>query len=153
MKPMEVESVIGAFMLIRGGAWRALGGLDERYFFFFEETDFCLQALRRGWKTFHLPAVQVWHEQGRTAKEMPVPVRIEYWRSRYAFFRKNHNWTVRWLLAAGLSVKLAVGWPGSWLGMVFAPGKDGSWRERGRIQAELFKWHLRGCPVEMGLPK
>ena len=76
--PVPVETVIGAFMLIRAELWRELGGFDERYFFFFEETDFCLQARRRGWQVFHLPQVQVWHEQGKeSAKpEVPVPVRI-----------------------------------------------------------------------------
>ena len=49
-EPVEVETIVGAFMLIRREAWEALGGLDERYFFFLEETDFCLQARRRGWR-------------------------------------------------------------------------------------------------------
>ncbi len=43
-EPAPVESVIGAFMLIRRRVWDEIGGFDERYFFFFEETDFCLQA-------------------------------------------------------------------------------------------------------------
>lgn len=150
-EPLVVESVVGAFMLIRAETWRALGGLDERYFFFFEETDFCLQARRRGWKTQHLPQVLVWHEQGRSTRDHSVPARIEYWRSRYIYFRKNHNRMVRWTLAAGLGLRLAVDWLSSWLGMVFSRGTG--WRERCRVQTALFKWHLRGCPVEMGLPK
>jgi len=72
MEPIEVESVIGAFMLIRRSGWQTLGGLDERYFFFFEETDFCVEARRQGWKIFHLPQVQVWHEQGRSASQAPA---------------------------------------------------------------------------------
>ena len=148
-EPVAVESVIGAFMLIRADTWKALEGLDERYFFFFEETDFCLQARRRGWKTFHLPQTLVWHEQGRSAKELPAPARIEYWRSRYAYFRKNHNRLVRGALAAGLGARLAIGWLGSVLGILVSA----DWRERCRVQTALFKWHLRGRPLEMGLPK
>jgi len=150
-EPLAVESVVGAFMLIRSETWRALGGLDERYFFFFEETDFCLHALRRGWKTQHLPQVLVWHEQGRSTRDLNAPARIEYWRSRYIYFRKNHNRIVQWALAAGLGLRLAVDWLSSWLGMVFSRGAG--WRERCRVQTALFKWHLRGRPVEMGLPK
>jgi len=150
-EPLAVESVVGAFMLIRSETWRALGGLDERYFFFFEETDFCLHALRRGWKTQHLPQVLVWHEQGRSTRDLTAPARIEYWRSRYIYFRKNHNRIVQWALAAGLGLRLAVDWLSSWLGMVFSRGTG--WRERCRVQTALFKWHLRGRPVEMGLPK
>ena len=50
--PVEVETVVGAFLLIRKEVWDKLGGLDERYFFFFEETDFCLQARRRGQRVY-----------------------------------------------------------------------------------------------------
>src|SRR5215471_19234668 len=53
--PIEVETVVGAFMLIRKSVWDALGALDERFFFFFEETDFCLQVRRKNLRVMHLP--------------------------------------------------------------------------------------------------
>ena len=86
--PVDVETVVGAFMLIRRLDWDAHGGLDERFLFFFEETDFCRQVRRAGRRVVHLPEVRVWHEQGATAKKVSAAARIEYWRSRYAYFKK-----------------------------------------------------------------
>ena len=54
-EPLEVESVIGACMFIRSECLAGVGGFDERFFFFLEETDFCRQVRARGWKVCHLP--------------------------------------------------------------------------------------------------
>jgi GT2 family glycosyltransferase len=152
-EPLEVESVVGAFMLVRASVWKELGGLDERYFFFLEETDFCAQARRRGWKVFHLPQVQVWHEQGKSAGQFGAAARVEYWRSRYLYFRKNSNCGVRMALRAGLSLRLAADWLASALlsGLTF--GRSTRWRNRHRLNTTLWRWHLRGQPLEMGLPR
>jgi len=151
--PTEVESVIGAFMLIRGSLWTELGGLDERYFFFFEETDFCLQARANGWKVFHLPQAQVWHEQGKSTKQIPVGARIEYWRSRYAYFRKHHGKPAFALLALGLGLRLLVDWASSLLVIIVSLGTNTRWREKHAAQTGVLTWHLRGCPPEWGLPR
>jgi GT2 family glycosyltransferase len=151
-QPVEVESVIGAFMLIRRAVWEKLGGLDERYFFFFEETDFCLQARRHGWKVFHLPQVRVWHEQGRSAGQMPTGARIDYWRSRYAFFKKNRSLPAWVLLRAGLCARLLVNWLSSGLFTLATLG-GARWRQRWHTHSTLLRWHLAGCPDSMGLPR
>jgi hypothetical protein len=151
-QPVEVESVIGAFMLIRRAAWEKLGGLDERYFFFFEETDFCLQARRHGWRVFHLPQVRVWHEQGRSAGQMPAGARIDYWRSRYVFFKKNCGLPARVLLRAGLCARLLVNWLFSGVSTLATLG-GARWRLRWHTYSTLLRWHLAGCPDGMGLPR
>jgi hypothetical protein len=151
--PIEVETVVGAFMLIRKSAWDALGGLDERYFFFFEETDFCLQVRRRGWQVFHLPAVHVRHDQGQTAKQVSTGARIEYWRSRYAYFAKNHRLLTRIILAIGLLLRLLVNSFTAGLFALATLGKNVRWRERWRVCFALLGWHLRGCPRNTGLPR
>ena len=146
-EPVAVESVVGAFMIIRRETWDAIGGLDERYFFFLEETDFCLQARRRGWKVMHLPQVHVWHGQGQTAKRVPVSVRIEYWRSRYRYFAKNHGSITYVVLTAGLCVRLIVNWLVS--GLLY--GKNERWRNKWQINHALIRWHLCGRPDYVGL--
>ena len=45
--PIEVETVVGVFVFARKSIWVEFGGLDERFFFFFEETDFCLQVRKK----------------------------------------------------------------------------------------------------------
>ncbi|MFZ1072427.1 MAG: glycosyltransferase family 2 protein [Verrucomicrobiia bacterium] len=151
--PVEVETIVGAFMLIRKAAWDALGGLDERYFFFFEETDFCLRARRRGFRVFHLPDVRVWHGQGQTARQVSVEARIEYWRSRYAYFANNHHLPTRLILAAGLLLRLLLDLLAAGLCALATLGQNAGWRERWRICSALAGWHLLGCPKEDGLPR
>jgi len=146
-EPMVVESVIGAFFLTRRDLWNQLGGLDERYFFFLEETDYCLRVQNSGFKVQHLPQMEVWHDQGQTAKKVHIPARIEYWRSRYLYFELHHGPCNRWLLACGLLLRLGVGFAGN---LILAIFKD-KYREKCALQIELILWHLRGCPANGGL--
>jgi GT2 family glycosyltransferase len=152
-EPLEVESVIGACMFIRTGVWKALGGFDERFFFFLEETDFCRQVRAHGWKVCHLPQAQAWHAQGQSAGQTPASVRIEYWRSRYAYFRKNSGRLTRGVLRIGLCLRLFADWLASGLAVVATAGRSARWRQRWNLTSALWRWHFRKCPIEMGLPR
>jgi GT2 family glycosyltransferase len=151
--PVDVETVVGAFMLIRKEVWDQLGGLDERFFFFFEETDFCLQVYRAGLRVMHLPDIRVWHDQGQTAKQISAAARIEYWRSRYAYFRKHRGTGMRLVLRAGLGARLLVDTLGSGLLTLLTFGCSGRWRGKFNVQWCLVVWHCRGCPEGPGLPR
>jgi len=152
-EPLEVESVIGAFFLARRSVWDELGGLDERYFFFLEETDFCLRARQAGFSAVHLPQVRVWHGQGQTARRNLAGARIEYWRSRYAYFARHRPIPVGLLLRAGLLLRLAVDAIVSGLLTALSLGQSRRWRDKFAVHRALVWWHLRGCPAEMGLPR
>ena len=151
--PIEVETVIGAFMLVRRELWDLLGGLDERFFFFVEETDFCFQARRRGCKVMHLPHVLVGHGRGQSAKQVLPAARIEYWRSRYAYFLKNYGWPTRLILRTGLMLRLVVDWIAAIVATVMTLGFSERWRNRLEVCSVLLWWHLRGCPASAGLPR
>lgn len=151
--PLAVETVIGAFMLIRREVWDRLGGFDERYFFFFEETDLCLGTVRAGWKVVHLPEVRVWHHQGGTAKKVSAAARIEYWRSRYRYFRKNHGPAALLVLGAGLLLRLVVSVVTQNLFRLVTLGRSERWSDRARVSNALLGWHGRGCPANMGLAR
>ena len=151
--PVEVETVIGAFMMIRRELWDLLGGLDERFFFFVEETDFCFQARRAGWSTMHLPQVLVTHGSGQSAKQVLPAARVEYWRSRYAYFAKNHGLLTRLVLRIGLGCRLLVDWVAALFAVVFTLGRNERWRSRLECCSVLVWWHLRGCPAATGLPR
>lgn len=151
--PVEVETVIGAFMLVRRELWDLLGGLDERFFFFVEETDFCFQARKRGWQVMHLPHVFVGHGRGQSAKQVLPAARVEYWRSRYAYFAKNHGWAARIALRAGLQLRLVIDWLAAAVATVVSFGQSERWRNRLEVCSALLWWHLRGCPSSTGLPR
>lgn len=89
--PQPVDWICGASMMIRPEALRAIGGFDERYFLYFEETDFCLRARRAGFTTWYVPASRVMHVAGqstgvtvRNARPKRLP---RYWfESRRRYF-------------------------------------------------------------------
>ena len=152
-EPVEVESVIGAFFLVRGGVWEKLGGMDERFFFFLEETDFCLRARQAGFTTVHLPQVHVRHAQGETAKQDMAAARIEYWRSRYVYFASHAGLPVRAVLLCGLLARLMVDSLVSGLLTALTLGQNARWRKKFAVHRALLAWHLRGCPRDAGLPR
>jgi hypothetical protein len=78
---------------------------------------------------------------------VPIPARIEYWRSRYTYFRNHHPLHYQWLLSSGLLLKLAGSWLANLLLGIFRPPL----RTKSRLQAHLLLWHLRGCPTNQGL--
>jgi len=151
--PLDVESIVGAFVFVQKKIWGELGGLDERYFFFFEETDFCLRARQNNFRVVHLPEVRVRHDQGATAKQVSVAARIEYWRSRHIYFSKNHSAFTRSILFVGLMARLFFDWLAANLITIFTLGKNARWRSRWRVCTALLGWHLRGCPASAGLPR
>lgn len=65
-EPMELEHVIGASMFIRCDAVHNVGMLDESYFLYREETDWCLQMRKSGWSLLYCPESVVWHKEGNS---------------------------------------------------------------------------------------
>lgn len=95
-RPKRVDWVAGASMLVRREALLSAGPMDEQYFLYFEETDFCLQALRAGWTCWYVPSSHVTHFAGAStglggARTQPAR-RPKYWfDSRRRYFVKNHS--------------------------------------------------------------
>ncbi len=150
-EPIEVDSVIGACMLVRAEAVRQVGVLDEEYFFFLEETDWCYRMRRAGWHVYHLPNIRVYHLQGKSKEQSPVNAWIEYYRSLYLFFKKNRGGFSYYVLRAGKALKLAVNLLLVALGIGCTLGMNKGLKRRFRIYSGLLAWHVRGCPKGEGL--
>jgi GT2 family glycosyltransferase len=67
-KPQPVDWICGASMLIRSEVLAAIGGLDENYFLYYEETDFCYRAKQAGFPTWYVPESRVMHIAGQSTK-------------------------------------------------------------------------------------
>jgi GT2 family glycosyltransferase len=150
-EPMEVESIVGACMVVRKKAIESVGLLDEDFFFFLEETDWCKRMRDKGWKILHHPGSRVYHVQGGSARLTNVRARVEYWRSRYTFFRKHRGLAARLLLAAGLSVRLLANFVAALLYGAVTLFTSARALERLRLYSTLMAWHLSGRPASWGL--
>ncbi|MCX8031546.1 MAG: glycosyltransferase family 2 protein [Thermodesulfovibrionales bacterium] len=149
--PIEVDSVIGAFMIVRKEAIDDVGLLDENFFFFFEETDWCLMMQKKGWKVFHHPQLRVYHLQGQTAKKVHIPARIEYWRSRYIFFKKHYGERHYICLKVGLVVKLLLNLILNLALSVITLFRYERVNHKVILYYKILQWHLLGLPDDYGL--
>jgi hypothetical protein len=86
--------VSGACLLVRRADAEAAGGLDERYFMYTEDVDFCAAIRARGRRILFAPEVEVVHLRGRSAASAPSATRAAYRRSQIAFYEKHHP---RWV--------------------------------------------------------
>ncbi len=89
--PLSVDSLIGACFFVRKEAIEKTGLLDEDYFFFLEETDWCYRIKKAGYDIIYLPYAHIIHLQGKSAGMVPVRSRLEYYYSRYLFFIKQRG--------------------------------------------------------------
>ncbi len=105
---VEVDSVVGAFMLLRTAALQQAGLLDETYFMYGEDLDLALRVKQRGWKVYYNPAVQVLHYK-RAASRGSARAQYEFWRAAYIFYRKHYAHTtalpLRAAIVGGLALK------------------------------------------------
>jgi GT2 family glycosyltransferase len=150
-EPIEVDSVIGACMIVRKDAIEQVGLLDEDYFLFLEETDWCYRMKREGWNVYHLPQVEIYHFQGKSVEKDIRRAKVEYYRSRYHFFKKNRGSFQRIILIIGLLIRLGFELLSLTVACMFTLFAIKSWRRKLSIYAYLMGWHLRGCPEGMGL--
>lgn len=113
-KPQEVQVLVGAALLIRRKIINDIGLLDERYFMYYEEIDYCYQAYKAGWKSIYYPNGCIIHLIGqsgeRTSKRINEITFYERYKSMIKYFRKNHGKTkeilVRINLILGLTIRI-----------------------------------------------
>lgn len=150
-KPIEVESLIGAFLVVRKEAIDEVGLMDESYFFFFEETDWCLRMRNKGWLVYHHPDAKVYHLQGQTANKVHVRSRIEYWRSRYLFFKKHYGNIIFIILTIGLMFRLFLNLIlNLFLSLITLLSHRKS-IDKSKLYFMILRWHCLGLPRRYGL--
>ena len=93
-RPHHPGWVSGACMLVRRSDAVAAGLLDERFFLYGEDVDFCASIRRLGRRLLFTPDVEVIHQRGRSGVSAPDNTRTAYRRSHLAFYAKHHP---RWV--------------------------------------------------------
>ncbi|MCX6019443.1 MAG: glycosyltransferase family 2 protein [Chloroflexi bacterium] len=86
----EVDAVVGACMLVRGEALRQVGLLDEIFFMYGEDLDWCLRIKQAGWRIVYHPAVIVHHIK-RAASRRSTKAQYEFDRAMWLFYRKHYR--------------------------------------------------------------
>jgi hypothetical protein len=89
--PQRVDYVEGACLLVRREAFKQVGGLDEDYFMYAEEVDWCYAMRANGWEVWYQPAAKVIHLGGGSSQHRRPEREGDLYRSRVRFFRKHYG--------------------------------------------------------------
>ena len=89
----EVDWVSGAALMIRREVIEQIGLLDERYFMYYEEVDYCRGAKAAGWEVWHVPQAGIVHLEGAASgvKEPRKPRPTYWYDSRRRYYSKHHG--------------------------------------------------------------
>lgn len=109
----EVEAVSGSCMFIRRAVVEQIGYLDELFFAYQEDADFCFRAREAGWKIYYVPQAKIIHFGGQGGSRFEVYRSIYQWhRSYFLYYRKhlakNYIFLINWLFYAAMGAKLAL---------------------------------------------
>jgi len=146
---VAVPAIVGPCMAVDLQRLAAVGLLDERFFFFFEETDWCRRIRAQGLRVLYVPAAEVVHLQGESANRRPVRARVQFYSSRYRYFRKHAGIPAVVVLFAGLWLRLSLDVLLHSV-LVLVTGGGRRHRDRVAVYAALWLWHLLGCRPQWG---
>jgi hypothetical protein len=100
----SVDWLVGACLMVRREAYTQVGGLDEGFFMYSEEMDWCRRIKDAGWQVVYLPTATVLHHEGRSSEQVVAARHIHFQSSKVRYFRKHHGRVqgefVRWYLLA-----------------------------------------------------
>ncbi len=88
-QPREVESALGACLLVRRSVLAQIGLLDEDYFMYSEEIDLCARARKAGWQIWWVPQAQVIHYGGQSTRQVAVAMFLTLYEGKVKYFRKH----------------------------------------------------------------
>jgi len=107
-EPFPVDHPLGAAMMVRREAVDQVGPLDEGFFIYCEEVDWCMRMKKMGWEIFCLPQAEIVHYVGKSTGQFREAMYVELHRSRYRLYEKHYSPAFR--LMARLIVGLGVRW-------------------------------------------
>ncbi|MFQ5435904.1 MAG: glycosyltransferase family 2 protein [Anaerolineae bacterium] len=87
----DVDWVMGACLLVRQEAAAQIGGMDEAYFMYSEELDWCRRIKDAGWRIVYHPAAKVVHHVGKSSEQAVTARHINFNRAKLRYFRKYHG--------------------------------------------------------------
>jgi GT2 family glycosyltransferase len=104
-----VDWVSGACMVVRRKAIDVVGMMDERFFMYFEDADWCKRMWEAGWKVIYNPGISITHHVGTSSKKNFVKSSLEFHRSAFNFYKKHKSRLVFFfmfpLLVGGLALR------------------------------------------------
>jgi GT2 family glycosyltransferase len=107
-QPFPIECGLGAAFLMRSEAIRQIGLMDEGFFMYGEEIDWCWRLRAAGWRRYCVPAARVVHHEGQSTRQFREAMYIALWRSRFRLYHKHRGWAFRLAARALVNIGMAI---------------------------------------------
>jgi hypothetical protein len=105
-----VDWISGCAIMVRRGVVETVGALDERFFYYWEETEWCTRARSQGWKVVFVPSAKIWHKGVQKDYKPSVNVTY-YWARNWLFFLSKQKAPVRaWAAAFLVLARTLISW-------------------------------------------
>src|SRR3989344_776481 len=102
----EVDSVMGAFLMIRAEVIAKIGLLDESFFMYGEDIDWCFRAKASGYQVMYVPITSVVHHKGSASRRVSRRALYEFHNAMQIFYdkhyRSRYNFLVNWFVGTGI---------------------------------------------------
>ncbi|MBW9156997.1 glycosyltransferase family 2 protein [Clostridium tagluense] len=106
----EVDSLTGAFMMVRKEVIDKIGDLDEEFFMYGEDLDWCYRIKEAGYKVMYYPEAKMIHYKGQSSKKKRTKTIYEFHRAMYLFYNKHYykkyNLFITLFVYVGIGIKL-----------------------------------------------
>ena len=89
--PVEVDWLVGACLMTRREVIDQVGMMDEAYFMYSEELDWCRRIKESGWRIVYLPEAQIIHHVGKSSEQAGTERHVNFQRAKLRYFRKYHG--------------------------------------------------------------
>ncbi len=105
-EPFRVDHPLGADLMVRREIAQQVGWLDDRFFIYCEEIDWCMRIKHAGWQIWCVPSAEIVHHEARSSRQFRDAMFVELWRARFRLFDKHYSpafrWAARQIVRAGL---------------------------------------------------
>jgi len=107
-----IDCLVGAFMLVRRETLQQVGGLDETFFMYGEDVDWCYRIKQAGWDIWYHPTTYIVHYKGASSRRKPFKIIYEFHHSMWIFHRKHYvqqySWLTNTAVYCGIAVKFTL---------------------------------------------
>ncbi|MCD1259511.1 glycosyltransferase family 2 protein [Paenibacillus athensensis] len=106
----KIDCLVGAFMLVRKAVIDQIGPLDEQFFMYGEDIDWCYRIKQAGWDVYYYPGTRIIHHKGASSRRKPLKIVYEFHRAMAIFHNKHYSsrypFWINGLVYTGVAVKL-----------------------------------------------
>lgn len=113
----EVDAVSGSFMMLRREVYERVGGLDEDFFMYGEDLDWCYRIQQAGWKIYYVPTTQIIHYKGESTKRSNLDEIKTFYTAMELFVKKHlsSSFLLSLLIRFGIFISSGLARMGQWL--------------------------------------